>query len=434
MLSLNNRTVFLEKEGYGFIYNWNQKKLLKTNLTVITLLKLCDGNKKTRDIINFFDASIQNQIEEVVQELLRLEILKDNGTQMKSRNYEDIVAFFLSLTHRCNLNCHFCLKHNPTEYKELDLKQWMDIVDIIEQFNEQEKVLYLSGGEPLLMNSFCELYQYIFQKGMKINIYSNGTLFREEILFLLKKYPPNAVLLSIDGSTGEIHDRQRGVAGAFDKLLESTRQLTKIESNIFWQVVVDRNNLDDMENIAKLACENGISHLNFSVISAIGKGIENASRLTVEQMVQFYEKCFDLVFRYKGKLIINRPIGSVKSESGVQSYCSCGIGNMIHINEQGYVSPCYGWDLGKFRNGPIKSLTELKEIRFTEFYHRAVTDYKACSACGIRNICKGGCKVEIYNLTGSLHGCNLDKKAAIENFILRHMLQEEKVNARRINV
>lgn len=422
MLSLNDRTVFLEKEGYGFIYNWNQKKLLKTNRTVIALLKLCDGHKKTKDIINFFDVSIRSQIEEMVQELLQLEILKDHEGQMKSKKYEDIAAFFLSLTHRCNLNCHFCLKYNPTEYKELDLKQWMDIIDIIEKFNEREKILYLSGGEPLLMNWFGELYQYIFQKGMKINIYSNGTLLREEILDLLKKCPPNAILLSIDGSNGEIHDKQRGVVGAFDKLLKSSIQLTQIESNIFWQVVVDRNNLDDMENIAKLACKNGISHLNFSVISAIGKGIENVSRLTVEQMVQFYEKCFDLALRYKGKLTINKPIGSVKPENEIQNYCSCGIGNMIHINEQGYVAPCYGWDSSKFRYGPIKSLTDLKEIRITEFYNRAVTDYKACSTCGVRNICNGGCKVEIYNLTGSVHGCNLNKKAAMEEFIFRHIL------------
>ncbi|MGN1197468.1 MAG: radical SAM protein [Acetatifactor sp.] len=422
MLNLTGHAIFLENNGHGYVFNGNKKKLLVTNLSVITILKLCNGRRTLDDVIDFFDASVQNDVHKVIQELIDLDILVDKNTFIRTPKYEDVTSFFLSLTHCCNLKCHFCLKHNPAEYKELELKQWMEIVDIIDNFNDKEKLIYLSGGEPLIMTQFGELYKYIYQKGIKVVVYSNGTLFNESIYNMLQQYPPIAILLSIDGSNREIHDRQRGVKGTFDKLLATSKKLLMLDKvQVFWQVVVDRNNLTDMENIAKLACELGVKNIHYGLISAIGKGIDNVSKLTSQEMVHFYDNCYEIGIKYKGVLNINLPVQVGKTENGIGDFSSCGIGNMIHINEQGFVSPCYGWEAEQYNVGPISSIDDLKKVDFLEFFNRAVTDYESCSMCGVRNICRGGCKVEIYNLTGDLHGCNEEKKDALEKFILNRM-------------
>lgn len=418
MLNLSSHTLFLEKDGHGYVYNWNTKKLLVTNLSVISILKLCNGKRTLDEVIRFFAMSIQRDVYKVVQELIAVDILIDGSVFARTSKYEEITSFFLSLTHQCNLNCHFCLKHNLTKYKELEHKEWVKIINIISEFNDKNKTIYLTGGEPLMMAQFEKIYTYIYQKNMQIVVYSNGTLFTKRILQLFKECPPKAILLSIDGSNKEIHDKQRGVKGSFDKVILSSRELVKLnKTQVYWQVVVDKENLADMDNIAQLACEMGVKNIHYGLMSTIGKGVNNSTELSCQEMVQFYEKCYEIGSKFKGIININLPIQMEGNKSKISNYCSCGIGNMIHINERGFISPCYGWDLDRYQDKLINSIEDLKKNNFPEFFYREITDYEACSTCGVRNICRGGCKVEIYNLTGNFHGCNVKKKNALEEFV-----------------
>ena len=419
MLHLDKDTYFYDIDEEQIVYNDRTKVMLRVNEATIVLLRLCNGRYSIQNIVDKYDASIQQAVKDLIQYLLNNQMIhEDDSLIPRTRKYEDIGAFFLSLTSLCNLQCHFCLKYKEEKTKELTVSEWKNVIDIIKDFNKEKKTIFLSGGEPLIINYFHELYQYIYENEMKINVFTNGTLLRDEEIQLFYDYPPNAILISIDGSTKKIHDKQRVVIGAFDQMMNGTRKILEhVDCEIIWQTVINKENLDDMEPIAQLASQLGVRHIHYGMISEMGKGANNTSILSESEMLKFFDQLIRITQNYKGKLTVNQSIAAIHMNDSHLTFSSCGIGNMIHINERGMVSPCYGMNDERFSFGPIHSAEDLRDSHFKHFYDTSIEDYQECASCGIRNLCNGGCKSEILNMTGDINGCNTKKRLALTRYI-----------------
>lgn len=408
--------------GNNIIYNINKHKKYKVNDTVIKMLELSDGSKSIEDILNLFESTLYDEVKCSLEFLIQENILTENDRVIvKNKQFKEVETFYLSLTKQCNLKCHFCLKKTSTgEKKEMDLKEWMNIIDHIDSFTSTDKrTLYLSGGEPLIYSYFHDLYVYIYQKGFKVHIFSNATTIDTKVIELFKEYPPNTLLISIDGSVAHIHDKQRGVEGAFEKLIQNTKRIIaeSIKTQIIWQTVIDSNNIMDMEKIAQLALEQGVKSIRFSFITSIGGGIDNENSLSEELMVVFYEKVAKLIKDYKGKLKINQPINNMEIVPNNPQIISCGIGNILHIDEQGFLTPCYGMNDDDHRIDKADNLQMLKDKEISPFFGYSIETYRACASCGIRYFCNGGCKAEILENKKSIHECMKNKKRAMINYL-----------------
>ena len=79
--------------------------------------------------------------------------------------------------------------------------------------------MLFSGGEPLVRKDLVELASHATSKGMRAVISTNGTLITKEKARELKGVGLSYVGISLDGME-EVHDRFRGVPGAFRKALE----------------------------------------------------------------------------------------------------------------------------------------------------------------------------------------------------------------------
>ena len=420
-LFLNWGTVFVEQNDKGYVYNFFTKVLIKANKALIELLKLCNGQKTKEQLISIFNPDAQEGIRNTIDVLLEKRLIVERSRDEScTGRYEDADRFFLTLTHNCNLKCHFCLKSEATRANDIETADWFGIIDEIERLNDRPKVIYLSGGEPLTRKDFARIYEYIFaKKDMSVIVYTNGTMLGKDYLELFAQKPPKAVLMSIDGSCSKIHDKQRGVVGAFDRLLRATADLNALgtATEIIWQTVIDKQNLEDMENIIKLAISNGVRHIRFGVISEIGLGISNDSSLSVEALITFYKNVVEFSARYKESVTINQPIGQNPGDEVTgNAFSSCGIGSMIHYDETGKITPCYGIS----RDTVLQTVDETPvDIRY--FFDKTTEDYAACATCGVRNICNGGCKAEIINISGNVDGCNEKKRKAIEQYIIREL-------------
>ena len=75
----------------------------------------------------------------------------------------------------------------------------------------------LMGGEPLLRKDFFEIASKVRSLGMELSVITNGTIRSEEIFKNLKELKPRAVAVSLDAADPALHDRIRGVQGAFNK-------------------------------------------------------------------------------------------------------------------------------------------------------------------------------------------------------------------------
>lgn len=134
----------------------------------------------------------------------------------------------LETTFRCNLACVHCYVNQPAgsraeRARELPLERLKDLVD--EFAAEGCLDLLLTGGEVLLRPDFPELYLHAVRAGLRVTVFTNGTLVTDRIAELFAEYHPACVEISLYGMTRETYERVTRVPGSFDRCLEGIRKL-----------------------------------------------------------------------------------------------------------------------------------------------------------------------------------------------------------------
>jgi 12,18-didecarboxysiroheme deacetylase len=125
-------------------------------------------------------------------------------------------------TRRCNLKCVHCYSssQNRRYSDELSTEEGKALIADLASFGSP--VLLFSGGEPLMREDLPELVRFAVESGMRAVISTNGTLITQERAAVFATIGLSYMGISLDG-VGEIHDRFRGVSGAFDAAVKGIR-------------------------------------------------------------------------------------------------------------------------------------------------------------------------------------------------------------------
>ena len=121
----------------------------------------------------------------------------------------------LLVTKFCNLSCFYCYAEdilNKKDVEEFSLESLKDIID--QAYDAGCRWINILGGEPLLRNDIEELIDYIHQKGMFIEMTTNGYFIKKRISALKKV---DHLAISLDGNK-ETNDRARG-ENSFEKII-----------------------------------------------------------------------------------------------------------------------------------------------------------------------------------------------------------------------
>ena len=134
----------------------------------------------------------------------------------------------LETTFRCNLACVHCYVNQPAgsraeRAKELELSRLKALVD--ELAAEGCLDLLLTGGEVLLRPDFPDLYLHAVRAGLRVTVFTNGTLVTDKIADLFAEFHPACVEISLYGMTRETYERVTRVPGSFDRCLQGIRKL-----------------------------------------------------------------------------------------------------------------------------------------------------------------------------------------------------------------
>ena len=82
---------------------------------------------------------------------------------------------YLEITNGCNLNCDFCIK-NKRKITNISFDNYKYIIDKIKDYTEE---IYLHVlGEPLMHREINEFIDYVYNKGLLVNITTNGYLIK----------------------------------------------------------------------------------------------------------------------------------------------------------------------------------------------------------------------------------------------------------------
>lgn len=83
---------------------------------------------------------------------------------------------YLEITNGCNLNCDFCIK-NKRKITNISFDNYKYIIDKIKDYTEE---IYLHVlGEPLMHREINEFIDYAYNKGLLVNITTNGYLIKK---------------------------------------------------------------------------------------------------------------------------------------------------------------------------------------------------------------------------------------------------------------
>jgi heme b synthase len=321
------------------------------------------------------------------------------------------------LTRSCNLACGHCrasaeLGPYPGELSTRECLGVMDEIALV-----SKPVIILTGGEPLLRPDVFDLAQYGTEKGFRMVMATNGTLFTGETVQKMKDSGIQRISISIDGPDSETHDAFRNVKGSFEGSLRGIEMARKGGLEFQINTTITQFNLRLIPDILRLAVDLGAAALHIFLLVPTGRGKElRDQEISAEDYEKtlhwFYDQwnkvplqlkatCAPHYYRIlrqqakkEGKKITPKEYGLDAMTRG----CLGGI-SFCFISHMGQIQPCGYLELncGSVRETPFQAIWTSSEV----FRNLRNTDgYSGkCGRCEFRKVC-GGCRARAYEISG----------------------------------
>ncbi len=320
------------------------------------------------------------------------------------------------ITGVCNLKCAHC-RASASEgciEGELSTAECFELIDDIASFSKP--VIIMTGGEPLMRLDIFEIVDYAKAKGLRVVMAPNGTLITEEMAERIAQAGIPRISVSIDSSDPKVHDKFRGVEGAFAGALEGIERAKAAGVEFQINTTITRRNIDEIEEILKLAEDLGAAahHIFLLVPTGRGKNLEGD-----EISAQEYESVLNWFYDKRGETSLDLKAtcaphfariidqrGGCKEEvqpghPGLSSKSQGCLGgkSFCFISRLGQVQPCGYLDItcGNVRDKSFKEIWEESEV-FVNLRNPAKLKGK-CASCAWRVSC-GGCRARAYAKTG----------------------------------
>ena len=163
----------------------------------------------------------------------------------------------IKLTWRCNLRCVMCNVWRQRKKSLLTLPVMESLADELVSLGTTK--VHLTGGEVLLHPYIFEIIAALSQRGLQVNLTSNGTLLNAENAGRLVESGAQNVSLSLDGASAAVHDAVRG-KGNWKRTLRGVRNLRRAAKHAHRKLHIRVNTVVSRMNYLDLADMPGIIH------------------------------------------------------------------------------------------------------------------------------------------------------------------------------
>jgi MoaA/NifB/PqqE/SkfB family radical SAM enzyme len=193
----------------------------------------------------------------------------------------------IKLTSKCNLRCQMCKYWKTKTEVALSSEQWLHVIDQLSDMGCRK--IHFSGGEVFLRQDFLDLVERGCERGLKINMTTNGTLLSTDRLKRLIKARPNSISLSLDGPRASVHDKIRGLPGSFQRTTKAIKRIRKYGERygripkIRINFVLMQTNYRRAPEMIRLARELGAIDLVPMPVDEKGEAVLRLSRSQIEK-------------------------------------------------------------------------------------------------------------------------------------------------------
>lgn len=325
-----------------------------------------------------------------------------NAEQLYTEKVGGITSVMFELTYRCSEKCIHCYNEGATrndseistrgDREELTLDDYKRIID--ELYEQGLIKVCLTGGDPFSKSFVWELIEYLYEKGVAFDVFTNGQRIVNDVERLANYYP-RLVGISLYSGIGEVHDYITRIKGSWEKSMSVVRQLSALGVPLNLKCCVMRPNVKSYYMVADIAKGYGaVPQFEISLTDSIegDKCVSKYLRMTPKQLEIVLRD--DNIALYIGKEAPNyggqkKPIDQNPCGAGDNSFC---------VTPEGHLIPCCAFHtvFGNLKAQSIKEiLKESKEL----VYWRSLTlnDYEECGRydyCSYCNLCPGNNFIE----------------------------------------
>jgi len=329
-----------------------------------------------------------------------------------------------NFTNMCNLRCAHCYQAGKPYVVELDGSEKLRVVDELDQ--SLVTGLALSGGEPTLDPSFLAVVRRAHEYGMYPAVATNGISFANfEFALKARKAGLRYVEISVDSAKPSVHDKFRGVPGAWRKAIEGVKNAVKLKfPSVAIATTVTKMNLNEVEDVLDLAESLGVKRVVFFNFVPTGRGRENVGLdLSPEEREEFLKVIYREGKRRKleivstapqyGRVILQESYGEEVSplhfvpslrdpvsKTIAELAGGCGAGRVYAaIEPDGTVTPCVFMPIpvGNVRKTSFHTIWTNSELFLRLRSRENLKGF--CGRCPYRELC-GGCRARAYAYFG----------------------------------
>ncbi len=323
----------------------------------------------------------------------------------------------LSITGRCNLKCRYCFYADEmTALSDMPAERWHALFEELGRLGVQN--VCLSGGEVFTRPDLFELIDGVIANKMRYSMLTNGTLISEDTLKEFeqgkRRLRLDSIQVSIDGSSAEIHDKSRPPK-SFDRALRGLRLLKQAKFPVTVRVTVNRANVDDLPNVARLLLEDvGLGGFSTNEADQMGSArcYGYSTVLTRSERKQAMETLAGLNKKYEGRISATAgplalasnfaEIDEARAQGktgfpGRGTLCSCGgVFNKLAILHDGTIVPCNMLPklvMGVFGHQSLTEVWRNSPAINVVRYRRQIPmlSLPTCKGCSYAGFCSGGC-------------------------------------------
>ncbi len=323
-----------------------------------------------------------------------------------TRRHDSLV---FEVTQDCNHTCDHCYNcwKNPVDYPEGRLATPETLAMYGKVLDETGATLVsLTGGEPMLREDIHEIVAYLNDRGVAVNLITNGSLLGEETIERLagKISIFELPLLSSDRA---IHDAMSGRVGAFDDSTLAMATLKAKRERVVGVFVATKKNLSTWRRTAELAFAMGLDGIMFNRFNPGGEGAKHVEELQAspEELCGALDIADEIVGEFEMPISCSIAMppclfDHARWERLSFGFCAAGTARAYYtLDPLGNLRPCNHSPtiLGNVRE---KDFWELAESKVMKDFCSARPDF--CEGCKLEDECLGGCKAAGEACSGSV--------------------------------
>lgn len=287
-----------------------------------------------------------------------------------------IVKVGIEVTYRCNSRCRSCRYWCADSQS----KEEMTVVEYENMFREIVAMggrrLGIVGGEPLLYSGIFEITRRGKNLGLAVTIGTNG--------LLLERYAKDIISsgvdileVSIDGRE-EVHDKNRGVQGAFNQTLRGICEVLdnrKSRPLIQFNFTPNKINVGELLHVARIAREEGADILSVEPAHDLNEYLTIGSDLSInpQQIKKFREEVNILCQEFSDLLVppmeyyeyIPDFFENPRNPHRLPKLSCCAGSLLIHIDPFGNVYSCPAKEkkIGNVRDKRLSVILRSEEMK-----------------------------------------------------------------------